>query len=162
MLFGKFAPFLDEAVDPLGRRSGHLALDVAHRRIAHRADHCRNLLRGHPVDAGLGRILGPVFLVGGLVEAPVVLFLHLDRFLDQSIQRGAGRRAQAIPPAAAGADHVVVTDESAAARPPPPPPRLVISPSMTPDSSAFGTSPNPMTTGFAFQDASTGFSAGPM
>ncbi|MNC94914.1 hypothetical protein D3C83_118990 [compost metagenome] len=39
---------------------------------------------------------------------------------------------------------------------------LVIRPSMTPDSSAVGTSPNAMTTGFAFQASSTGFSAGPM
>ena len=39
---------------------------------------------------------------------------------------------------------------------------LVISPSITPDSSAVGTSPKPITTGFAFHDSSTGFSAGPM
>jgi hypothetical protein len=39
---------------------------------------------------------------------------------------------------------------------------LVIRPSMTPESMAVGTSPNAITTGLAFQDSSTGFSAGPM
>ena len=57
----------------------------------------------------------PYLIVGELVEAPVVLLLHLDRLLDQAFERLPRRGSQAIPPAPARADHVIVADEGARA-----------------------------------------------
>ena len=112
MLLGQLTAFPHERVHPRSRVLRRLALHVTARRIAQRVDHGGHLSRRQPIDARLGGVLGAEFIVGNLIEAPVVFLLHLDRLGDQFLQSVLGRGAEAAPPALAGADHVVVADKS--------------------------------------------------
>src|SRR4030042_471664 len=65
VLLRELATFLDEEINPAGNRLGSLALhEICRGGGPRRLREAGPLARGHPVDAGLGRILGSVFFVG--------------------------------------------------------------------------------------------------